>query len=70
MINYFIKYSSVFLGGDPTKKDKDHKSRSAVVGRDKVDRGKRFWMRVDLTALFEITANSPPLSNKSSPSPL
>jgi len=34
IISHFIIYSGVFLGGDPTKLEEDHKSRSALVGRD------------------------------------
>ena len=34
IIRYFIKYGGVFSGGDPAKRDEDHKIRSAPSGRD------------------------------------
>jgi hypothetical protein len=34
IVSHFIKYGGVFLGGDPAKRDENHKIRSAPSGRD------------------------------------
>jgi hypothetical protein len=34
IVSHFIKYGGVFLGGDPAKRDENHKIWSAPSGRD------------------------------------
>ena len=45
IIKHFIIYSGVFLDGDPTKLEEDHKSRSAPVGWDNLSSSSAQWLQ-------------------------